>query len=58
MQRNSSYVIVVAVDLDKKKYCIARARTNQTENGIASPGKRHRSLKKLHIQYFVVLNFT
>ena len=43
------------VDLDKKECVAVRAQTNQPENGIASPGKRHRSLKK-HIRYSIVLN--
>ena len=32
------------------------ARTNQMDDGITSPGKWHRSLNKLHIQYFIMLN--
>ena len=48
---NSSWVLGVSVGLDK------RARTNQTEHGITSPGNWHRSLQKLHIQYSTVLPF-
>ena len=43
MQCNSSWVIGVSVDLDKKESVgTVRGRTNQQENGIASPGKCHR----------------
>ena len=35
MQSNSSWVIDVCVDLDKKECGTVRARTNQPENGIA-----------------------
>ena len=56
MQINSSKVVGVCVDLDKKESGTVRARTNQTEPLIILPRQEHKSLKKLHIQYFTVPN--
>ena len=38
MQSNSSEVIGVSVDFDKKECGTVRVGTNQPENGIVSPG--------------------
>ena len=54
---NNAKQFGVSVELDRKECGTSRARTNQPETWSASPGTRHRRLKKLHAPVSVVPPF-